>query len=1246
MSSVDYLVRHVAAADGRATGGEPAATVSPLTRYYTAGGYPPGRWLGSGLASLAGGEGVAEGSEVSEAQMRAVFEDSADPVNGASLMRRAPASYPSRAERIDRRVRRLVDTLPVMSAEQSADAIEKIREEERRNPGQRTVHGFDLTFKPVKSVSTLWALADHGIQVQLFEAHHAAVATTLARVEGEVLRTRIGAQGVRRVRTRGLIAAAFDHWDSRAGDPLLHTHVTVANRVQGEDGVWRTIDSRSFYKATVALSESYDAALADEVTRRLGIGWERRARGAGRRDGRELASVPAKLCAEFSSRSADIEQAVAVALEEYRTAHGGAAPSQAVLWRIRQQQTLATRSGKHITGLDEAIARWTERASAILGRPAGEWAAEASRAQADRPVLLRRDDISAAAVESLGARVVDVVASKRAQWGEWNLDAEASRQIVDIGWQFVDPDHADAVRRLVVARAVAVSVAITSPELASVPDRFRDPATGASEFAPPATFTSAAVLAAEDRLVELADDTAGPAVGLDRALAVAEQPLPGRSYALDAEDQTPAALDIAGSGRVVDVLVGPAGTGKTTTMAGVRAIWESEFGAGAVVGLATSSKAAEALAADLGIATDNTAQWLAQQRVQPQRAERLEVLRARRAAADGGSPTATALDTAIESAQADYNRWRLRPGQLLIVDEAGMAGTFALRALADQVAASGAKLLLVGDPHQLSPVETGGAFGMLVHHRADAPQLHVIRRFAEPDGSRRRWEEEASLGLRTGRLEVIDTYNDHGRLHDGDRTDMLDAAYRAWQTDTAAGRASILIAGDNGTVRELAERARADRIAAGEVDPTTQVALHDGLAASRGDHVVTREINRYLQDGTTYAPAGRSGRRSDGYVKNGQRWLVDQARPDGSLTVRMLGTDNQPTAASVTLPAWYAAEHVELGYAATAHRSQGITVDTAHTIADEMTARELLYVAMTRGRFSNHTYLVIERAGGDAEDQHGPPVEPWTPRDLLCQILHSTRAELSARETITQLQDEAESLRRLVPEYETLAAAAHELAAADLLHTTGLPNAAELVADPEFGQIATAIRSAHQWQLSGDALRRHLADNTPVPVACGDVAEQIRRWTAAQTAGRSRPTRRLIGGIVPDASAGLGDGQFLTAMTERATLIESRVERLAERAVISQPAWLKDSLVGKSAQAMTLSPRSATAVRQVVAYRDRWNIEDPRHPLGPRLTASAGISQRMDRRHAERAVLAAQVDQTSERMPDTPTLVSTRGHDR
>jgi hypothetical protein len=98
------------------------------------------------------------------------------------------------------------------------------------------VGGYDLTFSPVKSVSTLWAIADLPIAALIGQAHHSALAEALRFIEDRALFTREGRGGVRQVDVTGLVAAAFTHRDSRAGDPDLHTHVALANKVQTLDG--------------------------------------------------------------------------------------------------------------------------------------------------------------------------------------------------------------------------------------------------------------------------------------------------------------------------------------------------------------------------------------------------------------------------------------------------------------------------------------------------------------------------------------------------------------------------------------------------------------------------------------------------------------------------------------------------------------------------------------------------------------------------------------------------------------------------------------------------------------------------------------------------------------------------------------------------------------------------------------------------------------------------------------------------
>ena len=90
--------------------------------------------------------------------------------------------------------------------------------------------GYDLTFTPVKSVSALWAIAPAPIAAAIEQCHHQAVAETLQFLEEQAAFSRMGAHGVAQVNTAGLIAAAFDHRDSRAGDPNLHTHLVISSK--------------------------------------------------------------------------------------------------------------------------------------------------------------------------------------------------------------------------------------------------------------------------------------------------------------------------------------------------------------------------------------------------------------------------------------------------------------------------------------------------------------------------------------------------------------------------------------------------------------------------------------------------------------------------------------------------------------------------------------------------------------------------------------------------------------------------------------------------------------------------------------------------------------------------------------------------------------------------------------------------------------------------------------------------------
>jgi hypothetical protein len=577
-----------------------------------------------------------------------------------------------------------------------------------------------------------------------------------------------------------VLAACSPHL-ARACEVVSNKVLTVL------DGRWRSLDGRPVFSSVTGLSAHYNALLADRLSREIGIEWELRQRGVDHNPQWEVVGVSDALITEFSSRTREIELKKDELIAAYVARHGRM-PTPKTIVELRAQATLATRPPKGTRSLTDLTAEWRRRASARVGADVTAWAA-ALLGAGGAPLTV--DDVPLAAIEAIGADVVAAVEVKRAVWNHWNLLAEASKQTMDL--RFATTSDREAVVSMVVDAAQGKSVSLTPPELAISPVRFQRE-DGTSLFRPrhSAKYSSTGIIEAEARLLARSEATTAPTVR-PSALARVLMHSKGRL-----SSQQRAALEsLTTSGRQLDLLVGPAGAGKTTTMRALRSAWIVEHGQGSVIGLAPSATAAQALADDLGVACDNTAKWLH---------------------------------------EYDHGRTDLRAGQLVIIDEATLAGTTTLDRISGIAEAAGAKVLLVGDPYQLQPVEAGGAFALLVDRRTDAPELTDIHRFANE------WERHASLALRRGEVEVISTYVRQKRIREGLTDEMLDRAYEAWRADCSAGKASILVTESSLAVRTLNERARAERLLLDGAVDGREVPLAAGkrLGWRCGDHPTQR----------------------------------------------------------------------------------------------------------------------------------------------------------------------------------------------------------------------------------------------------------------------------------------------------------------------------------------------------------------------------------------------------------------------
>jgi conjugative relaxase-like TrwC/TraI family protein len=413
--------------------------------------------------------------------------------------------------------------------------------------GRNAVPAFDLVLRPTKSVSILYGLADPETGRVVLQAHHAGLAEAAAYLD-EHLGARRGHGGVQHVSGQGALAVGFDHRTSRKGDPLLHTHLVIANRVQGPDGRWTALDGRDLYRHRLAADAIYRASYQRELVRTLGVEWT----PADSHGNRELQGMPEELIRGFSKRTGQIDAEL-----DRLIGDGRERTPRLVKWAVQ-----ATRKPKQQEAPETLYGRWRAEA-AERGREPDSLVREVTgrtpNRDQDRPVS-----------DAVAGQLFDGLA------GPEGLTATAST--------FARPD-------VLVALSGGLAGAGRA-ELEELADRFlaeRAVSVVADRALEERRWSTPDLLAVEQRMVTSATSRTGEqiAVASHEAVraALAAHPTAG-------PDQQAMIRDLCQGGQGVALVVGRAGTGKTFALGIARHAWQLDgyrLLASAPTGIATLS---------------------------------------------------------------------------------------------------------------------------------------------------------------------------------------------------------------------------------------------------------------------------------------------------------------------------------------------------------------------------------------------------------------------------------------------------------------------------------------------------------------------------------------------------------------------------------------------------------------------------------------------------------------------------------
>jgi conjugative relaxase-like TrwC/TraI family protein len=617
-----------------------------------------------------------------------------------------------------------------------------------RPPRTDAMPAWDLVFRPTKSVSVLYGLGDEQTGAAVLAAHKHAVRQAVAYLDQQV-GTRRGRHGTEHVRGSGLLATGFVHRTSRAGDPLLHTHLIIHNRTRGEDGQWRTLDSRDLLNHRAAADAVYRAAYQQELSRTLGVRWTQ----ADRWGNRELVGMPEQVLRAFSKRHEQITAELA------RLEREEGKPRTA---RLVQLAVHATRQPKQHETPETLYGRWQDEARTL--------GVERERLVRDvtGPVQIRTRDHAGTGVDAgRDTRGRDAGQDRRGRDAGQDTARLSERTVRQLFDHLAGPQgsteqastfaHRDVLTALGVRLPAELAGKVSPDELAHLADRFlteRATSVMPEHAAGEHHYATAELLSIERRLIEAGVGLAGEQTAVCshdslRAALAANSTI--------GDDQAAMVRDITQGGAGVAVVVGKPGTGTTYALGVARHAWQLE--GYRVVGTAPTGIAAVCLGAE-GFEGTSTVDRLLMELDQERATRRARDGRSGRRPAGGPARQRDGRGErqALLSLDGTHDGPLLDRRTVLVVDEAAMLGSRKLDRVLDHAQHAQAKVVLVGDDRQLASIEAGGGFRGL-RLRLGASTLSVNRR------QRDTWQRKAAEDARSGDVDAaIGAWREHGRM--------------------------------------------------------------------------------------------------------------------------------------------------------------------------------------------------------------------------------------------------------------------------------------------------------------------------------------------------------------------------------------------------------------------------------------------------------------------------------------------------